>query len=75
MVTQEETRKTNARWYMQLPDPYKMQAVNNAERDNMLGNETSSLAAALCAFPWNTTPQGRDYWQEVFDKAEAGEFG
>ena len=66
--------KTNAQYYMQLPEPYRMQAINNAERDDMLGNEIKSLAAALCAFPWETTPQGHAYWQEVFMKAKAGEF-
>ena len=54
--------------------PYRMQALNNAERDDMLGNEVKSLAAALCAFPWEATPQGHAYWQAVFMKAEAGVF-
>ena len=66
--------KTNAQWYMQLPEPYRMQALNNAERDDMLGNEVKSLAAALCAFQWETTPQGHAYWQAVFTKVETGEF-
>ena len=66
--------KTNAQYYMQLPEPYRMQAINNAEKNDMLGNEIKSLAAALCAFTWETTPQGHAYWQVVFMKAEAGEF-
>jgi hypothetical protein len=65
--------KTNVQWYMELPEPYKMHAIQNAERDNLLGMKASTLAAALCAFPWGTTPQGYDYWQEVFAKAKSGE--
>jgi len=65
--------KTNAKWYMQLPEPYRMQAINNAERDDVLDNKVRSLGAALCAFPWETTPQGHAYWQAVFTKVETGE--
>lgn len=67
--------KKNIQWYMQLPDPYRLQAIINAERLDVLGVKISSLPAALVAFPWDTTPQGREYWQGVFDKARAGEFG
>ena len=66
--------KTNAQWYMQMPDPYRMQALNNAESLDVLGFEISSLPAALFAFPWEITPEGYAYWQEVFERAKAGEF-
>jgi hypothetical protein len=66
--------KTNGQWYMQLPEPFRLQALDNAERDDMLGFEANSLPAALSAFPWSTTPQGHDYWEAVFRRAEAGEF-
>jgi hypothetical protein len=68
------TMKTNLEWYKLLPDPYRMQAINNAERDDVLGMKISSLPASLFAFPWETTPEGHAYWQQVFDKAKAGEF-
>ena len=57
----KEKVKTNLEWYMQLPDPYRMKAINNAERDDVLGFKISSLPAALFAFPWETTPEGYDY--------------
>jgi hypothetical protein len=53
MTTQEQTKKTNGQWYMMLPEPWRMQAMNNAERDDMLGGEASSLGEALCAFAWD----------------------
>ncbi len=64
--------KSNAQWYLLLPEPYRMQALNNAERDDQLGKEASSLAAALCAFPWETTPQDYKYWEAVYIKAREG---
>lgn len=59
---------------MQLPEPCRMQAINNAEKDDMLGTKAGSPAEALCAFPWETSPQGQTYWEFVFKKAKAGEF-
>ena len=67
--------KSNVQWYLHLPEPFKMQAVINAEKDDMLHRMASSMGEALCAFPWDTTPQGRDYWHGVFKRAEAGEIG
>ena len=64
--------KTNGQWYLQLPEPHRLQALNNAEREGMLGNEVKSLGASLCAFPWDMTPQGHDYRQAIFDKIQAG---
>ncbi len=51
-----------------------MQAIHNAEKEDMLGREASSLPAALCAFPWKTTPEGHDYWQTVYQQALEGGF-
>ena len=52
-----------------------MQALDNAEREDTLGMKISSLPASLFAFPWEITPQGYNYWRDVFERAEAGEFG
>ena len=40
--------KTNLEWYMLLPDPYRMQAINNAERDDVLGKKYR-LCQRLCS--------------------------
>jgi hypothetical protein len=42
----EGKMKTNIEWYMQLPDPYRMKAINNAEKDDVLGFKISSLPTA-----------------------------
>ena len=67
--------KKNIQWYMYLPEPFRMQAIINAEKDDRLGGQASSIGEALCAFPWDITPEGLSYWKEIFMKAESGEFG
>lgn len=67
--------KKNAEWYFILPEPFRMQAIENAEHVDMLGKEASSLAASLFAFPWESTKEGHDYWKSVYERVVAGEFG
>ncbi len=66
--------KKNSTWYQLLPEPYHMQAIHNAEKEDMLGREAPSLSAALCAFSWKTAPEGHDYWQAVYQQALEGGF-
>ncbi len=67
--------KTVGQWFMQLPEPYRLQALDNGERGDSLGLAASSMAAALCSFAWEATGQGYGYWEEVFRRAEAGQLG
>lgn len=64
------TRQTNAEWLSTLPEPYRMKALNNAERLDVLGVKVESLAAALCAFPWELTAEGYYFWKDVYDKVQ-----
>ena len=66
--------KTNAQWYLMLPEPYRMQAMNNAEKEDQLCREAKSLASALCAFPWDNTPQGHKHWKTIYTQAKEGEY-
>jgi hypothetical protein len=59
--------KSNVEWFNELPEPYRLKALNNAEKIDMLGKQASSLSSALCAFTWAATPEGQAYWQSVFD--------
>jgi hypothetical protein len=65
--------KTNAEWLINLPEPYRLKAIRNAERDDMLGMKSSSLEAALLAFVWETSPEGHAYWKKVFIKLQNNE--
>jgi len=67
LFTKTTFMKTNAEWYSELPEPYRLKAYNNAERVDALGKQASSLSSALFAFPWESTPEGLDYWRDVLD--------
>ena len=48
-----------------LPSPFKEEALKNVESPNL---KYSSLDMALIsAFEWMDTPQGFDYWKDVYD--------
>ena len=65
--------KTIKEWLSELPEPYRTKAIENCKASERV--RPSSLKEALCgAFSWLDTPQGYDYWAEVYKRAEAGEF-
>lgn len=71
------TGKTAREWLEELPEPYRSQAIANAENPECeLDSEdiASSLFRGLgFAFKWNKTPEGDSYWREAHRKLEAGE--
>jgi len=49
-----------------LPDGIREKALANMESD-LAGRVVESLADAVdCAFFWETTPEGVDYWDKIF---------
>jgi hypothetical protein len=59
-------------WFEQLPEPYRTQAIENSTRPY---SKYQSLFDALrCNFNWAETPQGREYWIIISNRAELGEF-
>jgi hypothetical protein len=63
-----------------LPEPYRTQAIENAERLGELKPwdtceiENRIARAIGCAFVWGSSPQGGSYWVAVYDRAQLGEF-
>lgn len=59
-----------------LPSPYREQAIeNNTQAESWLNLQGTTLKAALAqSFKWDGTPQGRDYWVDIYERIEAGEF-
>ena len=66
--------KTNAEWLSMLPGQIKWRALNNADDIGVLDKKAKSLLAALYAFPWDLTREGYEYWKDVYEKVEKGEF-
>lgn len=53
-----------------LPSPWKEQAIRNVTgqgRDSTMNEEYYSACSALvCSFNWSSTPEGRDYWLDLY---------
>jgi len=66
--------KTIKEWLETLPEPYRTEALDETKpRDSRQVSE--SLVKAICdAFSWSQSEQGSGYWNEVAERAEAGEF-
>lgn len=59
-------KKTIKQWLNELEEPYRTQALENAEDYGGINNTATSLDDALLAgFLWDKTEQGWDYWEEV----------
>ena len=58
--------KTIKEWLEELPEPYRSQALENAEKEKSLEGLEPSLGQALLAgFRWSNTNQGHAYWGEL----------
>ena len=58
--------KTVIEWVEEdLPSPYKEQALENIVSPRL--RYDSLKMALVSAFEWMETPQGFDYWKEVYD--------
>ena len=66
--------KTIKEWLETLPEPIRTEALENAY-NSAIGYLRHSLSSALSdAFWWADSIQGSDYWEDIYDRAEAGEF-
>jgi hypothetical protein len=53
-------------WLSKLPQSYRSKALENW---NGIDSSHINLPIALaCAFDWEKSPQGRRYWNEIWDK-------
>ena len=66
--------KTIKEWLETLPEPYRAEALENAGESTLFETQPSLTAALYASSYWSDTPQGHDYWFDVAERAEAGEF-
>jgi len=58
--------KTTEKWFNTLPKEIKKRAFGNVNANWKLEYKHSSLfEAVVCAFVWQHTLEGQDYWSEV----------
>jgi hypothetical protein len=63
--------KTIRQWLETLPEPYRSAAIRNAENDvpTTIEEQCDSLSEALSnSAYWSKTPEGHDYWGELYDR-------
>ena len=61
--------KTAREWFKELPDDIENMAVENVRSTVRLDVEQISLPdAIISSFNWIETPQGHDFWQNVYDQ-------
>jgi len=69
-VVKSVKEKTMLEWLQQLPEPYRTQAIDNAEPLRLLLTGYSGLSGWSSgvlpeAFVWSYTPEGNEYWKEL----------
>ena len=68
--------KTYVEWFNELPEPYRTQALENVRggncrhsRDIEESEMFVSMAQAITStMHWSATPQGHEYWNELYDR-------
>jgi len=59
--------KTIKDWLMELPDGYRDLAIKNFDEGSLNLTTSSDVADALLgAFDWAASPQGHDFWEQVY---------
>lgn len=63
---------TAPNWYLELPNDIQQKAITNFKNAGLLAYQEykySSLKDALkCGFVWEKTPEGFQFWQDVFNQ-------
>ena len=58
MTNQKRIRE----WFIELPEPYQTQVIDNTDLDVLQTFVSSIDHALIVAFPWAHTQQGYEYW-------------
>ena len=69
--------KTIKEWLSELPEIQRTQAIDNYEKqpDFCIKKNIDCLSDAIySAFDWNKTPQGGNFWYDVYNEIEEEEY-
>ena len=64
--------KTILEWYEELPEPIRSQAIANYDGEYLVADSLTNAISR--GFYWGKSPEGQDYWQDIENKAEEGEY-
>jgi hypothetical protein len=74
---EKQTKKTIRVYYEEFPEPYKSQAIFNADSQikgkiDINITTVDNIVESLCTgFRWLQTPQGHGYWEDFFYELKA----
>ena len=73
--TQNNMKKTAKQWLMGLKDEHRNMAIANME-EGAENDEYSclSMALSMSCHVWRNTPQGYDFWREIFEQISSGTY-
>lgn len=57
--------KTIIDWFIELEEPYRTQAIRNADKSKYNDIVTSMSSALSTAFVWKNTTEGFKYWSNL----------
>ena len=57
--------KTIKEWLKELPEPFRTQALNNADKIQLKEKAYSLSQSVAGAFLWEKSNEGSDYWLEL----------
>lgn len=58
-----------------LPSPYREQAIENNTEEFLQSSSSQILRKVIqYGFSWTESPQGYDYWLDIYNRADNGEF-
>lgn len=58
--------KTIRAWFEELPDDIKEKAFKNTKKHDLSGKSNSLSNALGASFRWSETPEGYDYWENIY---------
>lgn len=68
---------TVRQWLNTLKEPYKTKALtnsfNNASNDILESTSKTLIASLYCAFEWDRSSEGFEYWQKIAQSIEETE--
>lgn len=59
--------KTIRQWFEEFPEPYRKQALENTDKEELDENINDAKMALAGGFNWNSSPQGFSYWDKFYD--------
>lgn len=66
--------KTVVHWLEQLEEPFKSQAISHTPEYRRLHITRSLPSAIIMGFIWRNTPEGWEYWNGIYHKAQREDF-